>query len=63
MFSVTFDKAVPGVTRKVFGFHNQLEAEEFASCVEFRHQITTTLKVEIVVDAGDPTEVFEGWSF
>jgi hypothetical protein len=59
MFYVQLTKPLAGVRNTMFVFHTIEEASEFASCIHAQHP-----DAETVTDyVGEPTEVFENWSF
>lgn len=59
MYAVVINTTHPGVRSSVFVFYNEAEAYEFQSCFHSKFpDAETTLSV-----AGEPTEVFESWSF
>jgi hypothetical protein len=59
MYYIHLIKPLPGIRSTIFIFHNQLEAEEFASSIHSKYPDAET--EEGIV--GEATEVFESWSF
>ena len=59
MFVVHLETAIPGVRNTTFVFYSDGEACEFQSCIAWRYpDVGTTLE-----PAGEPTEVFDNWSY
>jgi hypothetical protein len=59
MWIVSLSKPIPGVRSMKFTFYSDSEAEEFQSCLHARFEgIESSME-----QAGEPTEVFESWSF
>ena len=59
MYYVRLLKPIPTIRSEIFVFYNELEAEEFQSCIHAQYPDAQTESGTV----GEPTEIFESWSF
>lgn len=59
MFYVRIKHPIAGVRSQLFVFSSEAEMSEFASCLHARYHAIETEEGQ----TGEPTEIFEGWSF